>query len=513
MADNKRPELDPTTGEPKKRPKLDPKTGEPYNMLDDPFIQKVRAGVQGVFPILRPIADIAATTTGDPTLQALNPYAGKEPLAKGLAYVADILGQGVQAAAMTAPGLSPALRGAQVALQAGMGVGSEMAIDELMKNPEAKKFLEGEYGKILGDYALPVLSIALTGLGTKGALNRAKPKTEINAFLQKNPDATKDMFNTLNKVTNTEEGMAKLGFDSSKGNYRKVGDELVTEIQKNIKKEMNDFGFMYNRIKNVPVDKTRVKQIIDKMDAEMKLLGNSREDMAVKRDITKYKDILKSQKKSTLESVDNVKKDFYKDLKNVSKEFESSNADRIAGEIGRFMIDNIEDTVPAADRQLFQAVKKSYGSMAEARGELNNLSKISSEKIMQRITDGDKIESLDRLASPNVVSKAIKITSRAKNPNNYTKTMDDYFKTLQKIDQLNEDFAKKLFNFKELPAYARMTGKDANLILGGSGTATAGEEIAVERFQGLTPEERKRIIVKNSPKNTLKSLEERRGKK
>jgi hypothetical protein len=483
---------------------------QPYNMVTDPLVSTLKAGVEGVFPITRPLQDIAATTTGNETLQELNPYAGKNTLEKGLAYASDITGQAAQGALLMAPGASLPIKAGQLAVQGSMGMGSKLGMDALMQIPQAKEFLEGAGGKILGDYALPIASTVLNVKGGMSALSMAKPRNDIDSFIQKNPEASKDMFNTLNKVTNTDEAMKKMGFYSAQGNLSKVGDELVTEIQKNITKEGNNFAFTYNRIKNIPVDKNIVKTITDKMDNEMSMLGNAREDMALKRDILKYKKLLTSQKKPTLESVDKLKRDFYKDVSNVKKEFESTNAERVGNEVGRFMIDTIENVVPQTDKIAFQNIKKSFGSMAEARHELNALKNISSEKIMQRINDGDKIEALERLVSPEVINKALKATSRANYPNNYSKTMEDYLTRLQKIDKVNEGLAKQLFNVKELPNYSRISGQTAVKVLGGSGTESTGQAISGINYKGLSDEERKKILAKAKSSMKLKSLEERK---
>ena len=506
-----KPPLDPRTGEPLGvKPKLNPRTGEPYNMAEDPLIQKMRAGVQGLFPITRPIADIAATTTGNETLANLNPYSGKNNFEKAMAYASDILGQGVQIAAMTAPGMSPALRATQAGLQAGAGVLGEVGMEELMKDPEFKDFVQGAGGKILGDYVLPIVSIAASAKGIKGFFNRAVPKNEINAFLQKNPDATKDMFNSLNKITNTEEAMSKMGFDASKGKLKMAGDEVVGEIRKNIKDEIKKFGEIYEKIKDVPVKKNAINDIVAKMDEEIGNLGNSAPDTAIRKNIIKYRDLLKKMKNPKLEDVDNIKKDFYKDLKYTGDTFKVSDAERIARDIGRDMIDKIESFVPAKFSNEFKNIKESYGSMAEARNELNSLARISSDKVMQRISDGDKIEALYRLADPKVVNKAIKVTSRAKNPNDYQKTMENYLSTLQKIDQVNEKFAKELFDVKALPSYARMTSETALDVLKGSGASTLANEMSMARFLSLTPQEREKIIMQNTtPKITINALEER----
>ncbi|HPD18598.1 MAG TPA: hypothetical protein PLF61_02920, partial [Candidatus Goldiibacteriota bacterium] len=302
----------------------------------------------------------------------------------------------------------------------------------------------------------------------------------------------------------------KMGFDASKGKLKMAGDEVVGEIRKNIKDEIKKFGEIYEKIKDVPVKKNAINDIVAKMNEEIGNLGNSAPDTAIRKNIIKYRDLLKKMKNPKLEDVDNIKKDFYKDLKYTGDTFKVSDAERIARDIGRDMIDKIESFVPAKFSNEFKNIKESYGSMAEARNELNSLARISSDKVMQRISDGDKIEALYRLADPKVVNKAIKVTSRAKNPNDYQKTMENYLSTLQKIDQVNEKFAKELFDVKALPSYARMTSETALDVLKGSGASTLANEMSMARFLSLTPQEREKIIMQNTtPKITINALEER----
>jgi hypothetical protein len=244
----------------------------------------------------------------------------------------------------------------------------------------------------------------------------------------------------------TPSGLEAAGFKASRGTQGNTSDELFSSIKDNIEKEKQNFGAFKDKISNTQIPIEKVQELVNGMQAAQSELGKSDAAVAIGKHVDKYVKELQSLKAPTFEQVDQLAKDFKDDVTGVVKPFDIKYDQTKAFDIGNQWKDTLESSLPPELAVEYKNVKGSYATMAEARSELANAAKGSTDQIIQKITNGDKIDAIERLADPGKFDAALRSYWKAKFPNDRGQMLSKYMETIQKIDNLNPTFSDSMFN-------------------------------------------------------------------
>jgi hypothetical protein len=496
-------EIDPLTGEPvgyvPPKP-IDPKTGEPvgydaydamvasaqkiqaqgkppegfYKKGENPVMDNIRAAAEALLPIIRPITAVkAAAFPNIKTFQDTNMYKDKKGVPLALAAASDVLGT---ASNVLMPAKGVLAQAAKFGLPALMGVAFKNLSDTAMKNKGVEAFSKSDAGKVIGDYIMPGTSILLSGMGLSGALKSLKPAANVADFMEKNPNAGNDMFDNVNKIneSNVAKGLKEAGFDSAKGNRAAVDNALEASVKKGIQKVKDHYETTFSQLKDFPVSKQQVKQLIADMEASKPINPRTTPDKALVKDLDYFINEAKKLKNPTVESIDKLKQDWRNETMNPNPSFTKPYSQTIASDIGNKIGTAAETALPPALQKIFKDLKGEYATMAEARADADFISKAPTGEIVKRLNNGDKIQAISKLADPELLNAALKADSHFKFRTDPAGMMNDYLKKLANIDSVNTELANKLFNPKSLPVYINPKSAIAGRF------ATAPETLSVE---------------------------------